>query len=358
MPKSLQELREQIDQIDSQLLDLLNQRAQLARFVGELKASNNAPVLRPEREAQIMRNLQANNSGPLRVHDLEIIFREIISACRSLEKRVGVAYLGPIGTFSEQAVYKHFGQAIEGKPCHSIDEVFRVVEAGDADFGVIPVENSTEGTINRTLDLLLQTRLLISAEIVLPIHHNLMTSTGSMQGVKHILAHSQALAQCQSWLKQNYSNITTQAVASNGEAARTAAEENTVAAIAGEVAAKQYGLQIIASHIQDDAHNCTRFAVIGELQTEASGHDQTSLILSVPNKAGAVYDMLAPIARHQVSMTRFESRPARMGAWEYYFYIDVKGHQRTPKIAAMLSELKQAVSFFKILGSYPAGELA
>ncbi|MDF3037180.1 MAG: pheA [Paucimonas sp.] len=351
----LKPLREQIDAIDAQILDLLNRRARIAQEVGHVKAETNAPVFRPEREAQVLRSVADRNPGPLNRDDVQTIFREIMSACRALEKRVTVAYLGPAGTFSEQAIYQQFGHAVEPLPCASIDEVFRDVEAGTAEFGIVPVENSTEGAVNRTLDLLLQTTLCISGELSIQVHHSLMTKTGTMEGVKRICAHSQALAQCQAWLNLNYPNIERQAVASNGEAALRASADPTVAAIAGEIAGEKYNLGIVKSHIQDDPHNRTRFAVIGRLQTTPSGKDQTSLVLSVPNKPGAVYSLLAPLAKHGVSMTRFESRPARMGTWEYYFYVDIEGHVHDAKVAQALEELKQNASFFKVLGSYPLG---
>jgi chorismate mutase/prephenate dehydratase len=282
---------------------------------------------------------------------VQTIFREIMSACRALEKRVTVAYLGPVGTFSEQAVYQQFGSAVEGLPCASIDEVFRATEAGTADFGVVPVENSSEGAINRTLDLMLGTTTLISGEVAIAVHHSLMTKTGNMDGVQVICAHSQALAQCQVWLNQNYPNIERRAVASNAEAARMAGDDASVAAIASEMAGTQYKLGVVKGHIQDDPHNRTRFAVIGHLQTLPSGKDHTSLVLAVPNKAGAVYQLLAPLAKHGVSMTRFESRPARIGTWEYYFYVDVDGHVNDAAVGKALAELKDQAAFFKVLGS-------
>ena len=346
-------LRARIDAIDKQILELLNQRAGVAQEVGHVKAETNAPVFRPEREMQVLRNVAQRNPGPLAAGDVQTIFREIMSACRALEKRVTVAYLGPVGTFSEQAVYQQFGHAVEGMPCASIDEVFRAAEAGTADFGVVPVENSTEGAINRTLDLLLQTPLTISGEVSLPVHHSLMTATGAMTGITRICAHPQALAQCQAWLNQHHPSIERQPVSSNGEAARMAAEDPSVAAIAGEIAGEKHGLQVVSAHIQDDPHNRTRFAVVGRLRTSPSGHDHTSLVLSVANKAGAVYNLLAPLARHGVSMTRFESRPARMGTWEYYFYVDVEGHSDDERMARALVELKENAAFFKVLGSYP-----
>jgi chorismate mutase/prephenate dehydratase len=353
MTDKLQPLRQQIDAIDAQILALLNQRARLAQEVGHVKAETMAPVFRPEREAQVLRSIAERNPGPLVGLDVQTIFREIMSSCRALEKRVTVAYLGPSGTFSEQAVYQQFGHAVECLPCESIDAVFRAAEAGTADFGVVPVENSAEGAINRSLDLMLQTSLLISGEVSIPVHHSLMTKTGSMDGVGVICAHSQALAQCQVWLNQHYPHIVRQAVASNAEAARMAGDDTNFAAIASEMAGQQYKLGVVQAHIQDDPHNRTRFAVLGRLQTAPSGMDQTSLVLAVPNKAGAVYQLLAPLAKNNVSMTRFESRPARMGSWEYYFYVDIEGHAQDAGVAQTLLELKQNAAFFKLLGSYP-----
>ena len=348
-------LRIEIDEIDATILELLNRRARVAQNVGHIKAETNAPVFRPEREAQVLRAAADKNPGPLHDGDVQLIFREIMSACRALEKRVIVAYLGPAGTFSEQAVYHQFGHAVEALPCPSIDDVFRAAETGTADFGVVPVENSAEGAVNRTLDLLLQTKLTISGDVAIDVHHNLMTASGTMKGVTRVCAHSQALAQCQVWLSQNYPQLEREAVVSNGEAALMARGDPTLAAIAGEIAGRTYDLQIVNAHIQDDPHNRTRFAVIGRLQTSPSGRDHTSLVLSVTNKAGAVYNLLAPLAANGVSMTRFESRPARMGTWEYYFYVDVEGHAHDPKVAKALEELQNNAAFFKLLGSYPIG---
>jgi chorismate mutase / prephenate dehydratase len=353
MTDKLKSLRVQIDDIDAQILALLAQRGRLAQEVGHVKAETNAPVFRPEREAQVLRGVAERNPGPLQDSDVQTIFREIMSACRALEKRVTVAYLGPSGTFSEEAVFKQFGSAIETLPCVSIDEVFRATEAGTADFGVVPVENSSEGAVNRTLDLLLATTTAISGEVSIAVQHSLMTRTGSMDGVTVVCAHSQALAQCQVWLNLHHPNIERRAVASNAEAARMASEDPTVAAIASEMAGEQYKLGVVQAHIQDDPHNRTRFVVIGRLHTNPSGHDHTSLVLAVPNKAGAVYSLLAPVTKHGVSMTRFESRPARIGTWEYYFYVDVEGHIQDPKVARALEELKENAAFFKLLGSYP-----
>ncbi|MBQ5942714.1 MULTISPECIES: prephenate dehydratase [unclassified Massilia] len=353
MTDKLKPLREQIDAIDAQILELLSRRGKVAQEVGHVKAETDAPVFRPEREAQVLRGVAERNPGPLKDRDVQTIFREIMSSCRALEKRVTVAYLGPSGTFSEQAVFQQFGSAIETLPCVSIDEVFRATEAGTADFGVVPVENSSEGAINRTLDLLLATTTIISGEVSIPVHHSLMTKTGSMDGVKTVCAHSQALAQCQVWLNQHYPGIERRAVASNAEAAVLASQDPSVAAIASEMAGEQYQLGVVQAHIQDDPHNRTRFVVIGSLQTGPSGRDRTALVLAVPNKAGAVYNLLAPLSKHGVSMTRFESRPARIGTWEYYFYVDIEGHVHDAAVARALEELKDNAAFFKVLGSYP-----
>ena len=353
MTDKLTPLRIKIDAIDAQILSLLNDRARLAQEVGHVKAETKAPVFRPEREAQILRGVAERNPGPLKSHDLQTIYREIMSACRALEKRVVVAYLGPAGTFSEQAVYQQFGGAVDGLPCVSIDEVFRATEAGTADFGVVPVENSSEGAINRTLDLMLATTALISGEVAIAVHHSLMSKTGAMDGVTVVCAHSQALAQCQGWLNQHYPQLERRAVASNAEAALMASNDAGIAAIASEMAGEQYQLGVVQAHIQDDPHNRTRFAIIGHLQTNPSGLDKTSLVLAVPNKAGAVYDMLAPLATNGVSMTRFESRPARIGTWDYYFYVDIEGHVFDPSVAKALEELRDNAAFFKVLGSYP-----
>jgi chorismate mutase / prephenate dehydratase len=310
-------------------------------------------VFRPEREQQVIARLQDMSEGPLAGEHISAIWREIMAASRALEKNLTAAYLGPAGTYSEQAMHEYFGRSIEGLPCASIDEVFRSVEAGGAEFGVVPIENSTEGAVSRTLDLLLETQLLIGGELALPIHHNLLTLNGGLTGVKRVCAHAQALAQCQRWLSTHAPHLERQAVSSNAEAARIASEDPTVAAIAGDRAATQYGLQVAYALIQDDPHNRTRFVMIGKQPTGASGNDKTSLIVSVANEPGAVFKLLEPLAQHGVSMTRFESRPARIGTWEYYFYIDVEGHRDDASVAAALAELGQKAEFLKILGSYP-----
>ena len=357
MDDRLQPLRNAIDAVDRQLIELLNQRARLAIEVGHVKQASGAPVYRPEREAEVLRKIAGLNQGPLTEAGVTGVWREVMAACRALERPVTVAFLGPAGTFSELALVRQFGNAVAREPCGSIDDVFRAVEAGSTDYGIVPVENSTEGSVTRTLDLLLATPLRILAEVALPVHHNLLTLDGGMSRVKRICAHAQALAQCTEWLTHHYPRIERVPVSSNGEAARMASTDPEVAAIAGHIAADRYGLLTVASEIQDDPHNRTRFVVLGRQDTQPQsppGRDKTSLILAVPNKAGAVFHMLAPLEQHGVSMTRFESRPARSGAWEYYFYVDIEGHERDPKVAGALDALRQSCAFYKSLGSYPA----
>jgi chorismate mutase / prephenate dehydratase len=360
MPKTLAELRTSIDQVDRELLALLNRRATLANEVGELKRTEGSPVFRPEREAQVINGLQAANPGPLKDDNIAHVWREIMSACRALEAPQRVAFLGPAGTFSEQAAIQFFGSSIEKVACVSIDEVFRATAAGTAEYGVVPVENSTEGVVARSLDLFLQTPLHVVGETSLLVRHNLLRTTPSLAGVQVVLAHPQALAQCQGWLNNHLPEAERRAVSSNAEGARLAATNPQWAAIASERAGTEFGLHTAAHAIQDDAFNRTRFAVVCLPQTlaapEASGKDCVSLIVSVPNRPGAVHDILVPLKKHGVSMTRFESRPARSGQWEYYFYIDLQGHPSQPHVAAALKDLQALCAFYKVLGTYPLGE--
>jgi chorismate mutase/prephenate dehydratase len=356
-PPTLPALREQIDAVDRELLALLNRRAGLALQVGEIKKHEGSPVFRPEREAQVIDGLKALNAGPLKSESVAPIWREIMSACRALESPTRVAFLGPAGTFSEQAALGYFGSSIAQVSCASIDEVFRSTTAGAADFGVVPVENSTEGVVARSLDLFLNTPLIIVGETSLYVRHNLLRRENSLAGVTAVVAHPQALAQCHAWLSHHLPLAERRPVASNAEGARLAAQDAALAAIASERAVSEYGLHLVAPAIQDDAHNRTRFAIVAHPHAhpapKASGHDCTSLVVSVANRPGAVHDMLVPLKAHGVSMTRFESRPARSGQWEYYFYIDIAGHPDEPAVNAALRELRAACAFFKVLGTYP-----
>jgi len=350
-------LRERIDAVDRELLALLNRRAALALEVGEIKKQEGSAVFRPEREAQVIDGLKAANAGPLKSESVAPIWREIMSACRSLESPMRVAYLGPAGTFSEEAALGYFGSSIVRLPCGSFDEVFRLTSAGAADFGVVPIENSTEGSVARSLDLFLHTPLFIIGETSLFVRHNLLRKTDSLQGIQAVLAHPQALAQCHEWLNTHLAGVERRPVSSNAEGARLAAQDPSLAGIASERAGSEFGLHVVAKAIQDDPNNRTRFVIVAHPQAhpapKASGHDSTSLVVSVANKPGAVHDLLVPLKAHGVSMSRFESRPARSGQWEYYFYIDIVGHPEDPRVAAALAELRAACAFFKVLGSYP-----
>ncbi len=357
MTRTLPELRQQIDAVDAQLLALLNKRAVLANEVGEIKRVEGSPVFRPERESEVIRSLQRDNPGPLKSAGVASVWREIMSACRALEAPERVAFLGPAGTFSEQAAFQYFGSSIERVPCSSIDEVFRAAASGSAEFGVVPVENSTEGVISRSLDLLLHTPLHVVGETSLLVRHNLLRLSASLDGIEAIYAHPQALAQCQGWLNTHLPAAERRTASSNAEGARLAATNPAWAGIASERAASEFGLHIAAHAIQDDAFNRTRFAVVclpHQLAAPAAtGKDCVSLIVSVPNRPGAVHDLLVPLKQHGVSMTRFESRPARSGQWEYYFYLDIQGHPSQPHVGQALKDLQGLCAFYKVLGTYP-----
>ena len=358
MARTLAQLRTLIDTLDRDLLALLNQRAQLAHEVGEIKRTEGSPVFRPERETQVIAGLQQHNPGPLKAPHIATIWREVMSACRALEAPQRVAFLGPAGTFSEQAALQCFGASMQQVPCSSIDEVFRATAAGSAEFGVVPVENSTEGVVARSLDLFLNSPLHVVGETSLLVRHNLLRRSDSLEGIEAVYAHPQALAQCQGWLSTHLPHAERRAAASNAEGARIASTDPAWAGIASERAASEFGLHIAAHAIQDDAFNRTRFVVVCLPQTLASpppsGHDCVSLIVSVPNRPGAVHDLLVPLKAHGVSMTRFESRPARSGQWEYFFYIDLQGHASDPPVAAALQDLQRLCAFYKLLGTYPA----
>ena len=354
---SLADLRVQIDQLDAQLLTLLKQRANLAEAVGDIKRAEGSPFFRPDRVAQVLEKIQANNPGPLKNQHVASIWREIMSACLALEAPQRVAVLGPVGTFCEQAAIEFFGSAAELIYCNNFDEVFHATSAGTAQYGVVGVENSTEGAVARSLDLFLRTPVHVIGEVSLLVRHNLLRQSASLEGIEVVLAHPQALGQCQEWLNKHLPHAERRAVASNAEGARLAATHPAWAGLASERAAAEFGLYVVAHAIQDEAYNRTRFAIISLPQTlttpPASGKDCTSLVVSVPNKPGAVHDLLMPLKANGVSMTRFESRPAKSGQWEYYFYIDLDGHISQPHVAQALKELQGLCAFYKVIGSYP-----
>lgn len=351
MSKELIKLRDRIDALDTELLRLLNERAKLAQAVGHIK---NGQIYRAEREAQVLRRLCAENPGPLKADNIEHLFREIMSACRDLEQHLRIAYLGPQGTFSQAAVFKQFGHAVGEVPSATIDEAFRAVETGRADYAVVPVENSTEGTVSRTLDLVVGSPLKICGEVLLPIHQNLLRKAGGIEGITRVYGHAQSLAQCQHWLNQNLPRAERVSVVSNAEGARLAAEDPAAAAIAGEGAAEAYGLQIVAPRIEDEPNNTTRFLVLSDHDALASGRDKTSLVMSAPNVPGSVVKLLQPLADAGVSMTKFESRPVKGANWEYLFFVDIEGHRDDPRVATALKEVTARAAMVKLLGSYPA----
>ncbi len=351
MNDNLKQFREQIDRIDDELLKLVNERAALAQQIGHVKG--NSAVLRPEREAQVLQRMSVTNSGPLSNQGVIQLFTEIMSQCRALEAPLRVAYLGPRGTFSEAAVMQRFGKASEGLPVDSIDGVFTAVESGAVNYGLVPVENSTEGAIGRTLDLLLNSNLNICGEVLLQVHQCVLSNENDLSLIRKIYSHPQSFGQCQGWLNAHLPNAERNTASSNADAARLAAEESFAAAIAGEQAAEHFKLKVLAQNIEDDARNTTRFLVIGKQEVAPSGKDKTSFVMSAANRPGAVHDLLVPLAQYGVSMTKLESRPSRTGLWEYVFYVDIEGHQADSKVAAALNQLKQIAAFVKVLGSYP-----
>ncbi|MEP7205905.1 MAG: prephenate dehydratase [Casimicrobiaceae bacterium] len=349
---ALAQHRLSIDALDREILARLNARAEHARAIGVLKGG--ALAYRPEREAQVISRLLQENGGPLGPEAIAIVFRQIMSACLALEQPLRVAYLGPPGTYSHDAVGKHFGALVSAEPCATIDEVFRAAETGQADYAVVPVENSTEGVVGRTLDLMCQTPLSICGEIRLRVRQNLLSNARALSDVSRVYSHAQSLAQCVHWLAMHLPAAPRIAVASNAEAARLAAAEPGAAAIAGENAAAIYGLSVLAREVEDEPNNTTRFWVLGRQDVPRSGRDETSLVMSAPNRPGAVHALLEPLATHGVSMSRLESRPARTGLWEYLFFVDLEGHATDPPIAQALAELREKAPFLKLLGSYPA----
>ncbi len=352
---TLQSLRERIDTLDRQIQDLLNERARCAQQVAlaKIEQGEQGDFYRPEREAEVLRQVRERNQGPLGDKEITRLFREIMSACLALEKPLQVAYLGPEGTFTQAAVLKHFGHSVQTEAQPAIDVVFREVEAGDCNYGVVPIENSTEGVVNHTLDMFLRSPLHICGEVSLRIELHLLSLATDLATVERVYAHQQALAQSREWLDANLPRAERIAVSSNGEAARRATQESSAAAVAGEAAAELYGLTRRASRIEDEPGNTTRFLVIGKQVVGRSGQDKTSLLIAVKNEPGALYRMLEPMARHNLSMTRIESRPSRRGIWDYVFFVDIEGHVEDDKVAAALKELEQHASLFKVLGSYP-----
>jgi chorismate mutase / prephenate dehydratase len=355
-------IRGRIDDIDRRIHELLNERAQFAQQVGKSKRSeglSTADFYKPEREAQVLRQALERNKGPLRNEEIVRLFREIMSACLAQQEPLKVAFLGPEGTFSQQAVLKHFGHSVRALPLTSIGEVFEEVQAAHADFGIVPIENSTEGTVNNTLDMFLTSPLKICGEVELRIHQHVMGRMHGLEKIVRVCSHQQSLAQCRQWLDEYLPNAERVPVSSNAEAARRARDEDGTAAIAGQAAAEIYGLNIIVPEIEDTPDNSTRFLVIGRKLFSASGNDKTTLLVSAGNtqSPGALHRLLGPLAEHGISMTRIESRPSRRGKWDYVFFIDVVGHAEQHPLSTALAKLKEQTSLFRVLGSYPCAVL-
>ncbi len=354
----LAEIRERINAIDERLQALINDRARTAQLVGVAKGSLKSAVeyYRPEREAEVLRKVLDRNDGPMRDEEMLRLFREIMSACLAQQEPLKIGFLGPEGTFTQTALYKHFGHSVRALPFHTIDEVFQEVECGAADFGVVPIENSTEGSVNNTLDMFLTSPLKIAGEIELRIEQHLMAKVRGLDKIERICAHEQSLAQCRGWIRENLPHVELIGMSSNAAGARRARDEEGTAAIGPEVAADVYELAILVNNIEDREDNATRFLVVGRELLAPSGDDRTTLLLSTSDTAGGagvLYSLLQPLAEYGVSMTRIESRPSRRRNWDYVFFIDLEGHAEDDAVAKALTKLEKTASLFKVLGAYP-----
>ena len=357
--KDLGKLRIEIDSLDKQILELISRRANCAQQVATVKreADETAAFYRPEREAQVLRRIKEANPGPLDDEEMARLFREIMSACLALEERQTIAYFGPEGTFTQAAALKHFGHSVHTKPVSAISEVFREVESRVCDFGVVPIENSTEGVVNHTLDSFLNSPLKICGEVEMRIHQHLLAKQPELEKLKRIYSHPQSLAQCREWLDAHLPGVERIHAASNADAARRAAEEEGSGAIAGEVAAELYNLKMLQRNIEDNPENVTRFLVIGRQSVEPSQDDKTSILVSAHNRPGSLHSLLSPFADNNVSLARIESRPSRGVNWEYVFFLDLEGHQDDENIKAALKSLETSVQMVRVLGSYPRAVL-
>ena len=354
----LSEIRKRIDEVDQKIQSLINERARFAQQVGVSKGDHGSAVdyYRPEREAEVLRRIQDRNDGPLRDEEMLRLFREIMSACLAQQEPLKIGFLGPEGTFTQTAVFKHFGHSVRALPFHTIDEIFHEVESGVADFGVVPIENSTEGSVNNTLDMFLTSPLKIAGEIELRIEQHLLGSETGLDKIERICAHEQSLAQCRGWIREYLPHAELIGMSSNAAGARRARDEDGTAAIGPAVAADVYELQVLVSNIEDRADNATRFLVVGRELLAASGRDKTTILVSTSDTAGGagvLHHLLQPLADHNISMTRIESRPSRRKNWDYVFFIDLDGHAEESPAKEALAELNERSSLFKILGAYP-----
>lgn len=358
--QALAAVRDRIDAVDLEILQLISERARCAQQVAHIKTGTtggSVQFYRPEREVAVLRRIKDANPGPLDGEEVARLFREIMSACLALERPLNAAFLGPEGTFTQAAAIKHFGHSVVTQAMATIDEIFREVESGACDFGVVPVENSTEGVVSHTLDLFMNSPLMITGEVCLRVHQHLLTRAPDLASIRRVYSHQQSLAQCREWLDRHLPIAERLPVGSNAEAARLVVSDPEAAAVAGIQAAEIYGLSVLAERIEDEPSNTTRFLVIGKQDSPPSGQDKTSLLLSCKNQAGGLHSLLAPLAVHGLSMTRIESRPSRRGIWDYVFFVDIMGHRQEPKVAYALQNLEQDALLFKVLGSYPVAVL-
>ncbi len=357
--KSLSDLRQEIDAVDRQLLNFISERAKLAQQVAQVKTESGegSAFYRPDREASVLKRVLEYNQGPLSDEEMARLIREVMSACLALEQRLQVAFLGPSGTFTEEAAYKHFGHSVQTLATNNIDDVFREVEADNANYGVVPIENSTQGIVNSTLDMFLESTLSIVGEVELRVHQHLLSNVEALADIQVIYSHQQSLAQCKKWLETNLPGVKRVPVSSNADAANRAANEVHAAAIASETAATVYDLTIQNKNIEDSPDNTTRFLIIGKQDVEPTNDDKTSLLISARNKPGALYSLLQPLAKNNVSMTRIESRPSHCVNWEYVFFLDLEGHIKNETIKNCVAELKTEADLLKVLGSYPRAVL-
>ncbi len=360
--KELKKLRDQIDTLDQEIQVLINKRAACAQRVAEVKQAaaggESVQYYRPEREAQVLRKVMARNEGPMPDEDVARLFREIMSCCLALEKPMKVAFLGPEGTYTHAAALKHFGHFVQAQPMSAIDEVFREVESGQANYGVVPIENSTEGVVNHTLDNFISSNLYIAGEVKIRIHHHLLANNEiELSNVTRIYSHQQSLAQCRKWIDANLPRVERVAVNSNAEAARLAAKEEGAVAIAGDMAAETYDMVKLVENVEDQPDNTTRFLIIGSEVVPPSGEDKTSILVSVKNRPGALYHVLEPFHKSSISLTRLESRPSSSGTWAYVFFIDFEGHVDSPAVQEVISQISNDAVEIKHLGSYPVGVL-
>ena len=357
-PLDLTEIRKRINDIDERLQALINERATIAQQVGVAKGELGSAVdyYRPEREAEVLRSVMERNQGPMRDEEMLRLFREIMSACLAQQEPLKVGFLGPEGTFTQTAVFKHFGHSVRALPFHTIDEIFQEVECGAADFGVVPIENSTEGSVNNTLDMFLTSPLKIAGEIELKIEQHLMGKMMGLENIERICAHEQSLAQCRGWLREYLPHVELIGMSSNAAGARRARDEDGTAAIGPEVAADVYELKVMVNNIEDRPDNATRFLVVGRNLLAASGEDKTTILVSTSDTAGGagvLHNLLQPLAEQGVCMTRIESRPSRRRKWDYVFFIDMEGHAEESPISEALAKLEQNSSLFRVLGAYP-----